>query len=190
MQTRLIALFSLMMVLAGCAEKGPGPISSAGSRYTSESLSSYRLGVGDRIKVTVYNEPTLSGDFGVSADGTVSLPLIGSVPASGKQIEDVIAEAQTRYADGFLRAPRLSGEVSVFRPFFILGEVGTPGSYPYVVGLTAMNAIAMAKGFTPRSNRSIILIRRQGESADVNYRLTPELQIYPGDTIRVGERYF
>jgi polysaccharide export outer membrane protein len=68
--------------------------------------------------------------------------------------------------------------------------VSAPGNYPYAVGLTAMNAIAAAKGFTPRANRDVVLIRRQGEAAEVNYKLTPELRIYPGDTIRLGERYF
>jgi polysaccharide export outer membrane protein len=80
--------------------------------------------------------------------------------------------------------------VVTFRPFYILGEVAQAGQYQYASGLTAMNAIATAKGFTPRANREIVQIRRQGDSKEINYRLTPELRIFPGDTIRVGERYF
>lgn len=192
MRIRSIITFGLLVATAGCAEKSSGPVISAGSRYvvSDATVADYRLDVGDRIKVTVYNETTLSGDFGVSADGTISLPLIGSVPAAGHTVSEVIEMARARYADGFLRQPKLSGEVSVFRPFFILGEVSTPGSYPYVVGLTAMNAIATAKGLTPRADRRVVRIRRQGETQEETYLLTPQLIILPGDTIRVGERYF
>lgn len=192
MRNRSKLSFALLLLLTACAETGSGPIISTGNRYVANSAddSEYRLDVGDRIRVIVYNEEALTGDFGVAADGSVSLPLIGSVPAKGRTVDEVIAEAQARYADGFLRDPKVSGEVIELRPFFILGEVEAPGRYPYAVGLSAMNAIATAKGFTPRADRNVVLIRRQGETEEVRYRLTPELRIYPGDTIRVGERYF
>lgn len=192
MRPHSLALLAVMLTLTACAEKGAGPVLSTGDRYVTSSgtLSEYRLDVGDRVKINVFGEPTLSGEYSVAADGSISLPLIGEVPATGHTIDEVIAQARTRLSDGFLRDPKVSGEVSVFRPYFILGEVSTPGNYPYAVGLTAMNAIAAAKGFTPRANRDVVLIRRQGEATEVNYKLTPELRIYPGDTIRVGERYF
>lgn len=186
--------FLLLMTLlfAACAEKGQGPVLSSGERYAAatSAVSDYRLGVGDRVRVTVYNEPTLSGEFWVNPDGTVSLPLIGNVPATDRPVAEIARDAQARFADGYLRDPKVAMEVIVFRPFYILGEVTTPGQYPYVNGLTAMNAVALAKGFTPRANRDIIRIRRQGETNEVNYRLTPELIVYPGDTIRIGERFF
>jgi len=192
MRLRSLVLLAALLTLTACAEKGAGPVLSAGARYDTGAgtVADYRLDVGDRVKLTVFSEPTLSGEYSVGADGAISLPLIGEVPATGHTVDEVIADARTRLADGFLRDPKVSGEVSVFRPYFILGEVSTPGNYPYSVGLTAMNAIAAAKGFTPRANRDVVLIRRQGEAAEVNYKLTPELLIYPGDTIRVGERYF
>lgn len=192
MRPHSLALLAAMLMLTACAERGAGPVLSTGDRYVTSSgtLSEYRLDVGDRVKINVFDEPTLSGEYPVAADGSISLPLIGEVPATGHTIDEVIAQARTRLSDGFLRDPKVSGEVSVFRPYFILGEVSTPGNYPFAVGLTAMNAIAAAKGFTPRANRDVVLIRRQGEAAEVNYKLTPELRIYPGDTIRVGERYF
>ncbi|WBH16354.1 polysaccharide biosynthesis/export family protein [Sphingomonas radiodurans] len=189
---RLAIILGIFLMLSACAEKGDGPVLSSGDRYVASTdvVSDYRLGVGDRVKLTVFNEPNLAGEFWVNPDGFVSLPLIGNVQASGKAVSQIAADAKMRFADGYLRDPRVSMEVTVFRPFYILGEVSQPGQYPYAIGLTALNAVATAKGFTPRANRDVVRIRRQGEPGEVNYRLSPELMIYPGDTIRVGERFF
>lgn len=183
---------AVLALLSACAEKGSGPVIATGDRYmASKSLpTEYRLGTGDHVKVTVFTEPTLGGDFSVGANGMVSLPLIGDVPARGKTVDMVAADAQARFADGFLRNPRVSMEVSTYRPFYILGEVVQPGTYPFAVGLTALGAVATAKGFTPRANREVVEIRREGDPAEETFRLTPDLHVYPGDTIRVGERYF
>ncbi len=185
-------VLAILALFSACAEKGDGPILSSGDRYVASTdiVSDYRLGVGDKVKVTVYNEASLTGEFWVNPDGTISLPLIGNVPATGKHVAEIAADAQARFADGYLRSPKVAMEVTVFRPFYILGEVTTPGQYPYANGLTALNAIATAKGFTPRANRDVIRIRRQGATQEENFRLTPELIVYPGDTIRVGERFF
>lgn len=180
-----------MLVLAsGCATSGP--VVSTGDRYTQDmaGVSDYQLDTGDKIKVTVYNEAALSGEFNVKPDGMVSLPLIGNIPARGQTIEQVAQAAEARFGDGFLRSPQVAAEVVEFRPFFILGEVATPGAYPYAVGLTVNDAVALAKGFTPRANKDIVGIRRKGEAAEVNYAVTPSLHVYPGDTILVGERFF
>lgn len=186
------AVLGMILLASACAERGDGPVMSSGSRYVSAETgeADYQLGVGDRVKVTVFNEPTLTGEFWINPDGTLALPLIGNVAASGKPVAEVASLAQARFADGYLRDPKVAMEVTVFRPFYIMGEVAAPGQYPYATGLTAMNAIATAKGFTPRANRDVIRIRRQGSGAEVNYRLTPQLIVRPGDTIRVGERFF
>ncbi len=189
---RLAFLLGILSMFAACAEKGDGPVLSSGDRYvaTLDVVSDYRLDVGDKVRLTVFNEPNLTGEFWVNPDGFVSFPLIGNVAARGKQVGEVANEAKRLFADGYLRDPKVAMEVMTFRPFYILGEVSEPGNYPYVTGMTAMNAIATAKGFTPRANRDVVRIRKAGESAEENYRVTPELMIYPGDTIRVGERFF
>lgn len=195
MRSTLIT-FGAALLLLGCAEKGSGPVVSNGGRYSApvsapgQEVADYRLDVGDSIKIVVYNEPSASGEFTVGARGTVDLPLIGEIPAQGQTVRQVAAEARTRLADGYLRQPQVSAEVSVYRPFYILGEVAQPGQYPYAVGLTVLNAIATAKGFTARANQEVVQIRQQGESGETNYRVTPDLHVRPGDTIRVGERYF
>lgn len=189
---RLAFLLGTLLMFSACAEKGEGPILSSGDRYvaTTDVVSDYRLGVGDKVKLTVFNEPNLAGEFWVNPDGFVSLPLIGNVKASGRQVAEIAADATRMFGDGYLRDPKVSMEVTVFRPFYILGEVTQPGQYPFANGMTALNAVATAKGFTPRANRDVVRIRRQGEASEVNYRLTPELMVYPGDTIRIGERFF
>lgn len=154
------------------------------------SLEAYRLDTGDKLRVIVYDEPTLSGEFQVSAEGTLSLPLIGNVPAAGKTPIDVEREITARLADGYIRQPRVSAEVLTYRPFYILGEVRTPGKYPYANDLTVMNAIATAEGFTPRADKRKVFVRHAGAEKEEEHRLTPDLRVGPGDTIRIAERFF
>ena len=182
---------SATLALAACAGT-PKDVVSAGERYssTSSGIEDYRLGAGDRVKVTVFNEPTLSGEFAVNTTGAVSLPLVGDVPAVGKRATDVAATFQARLADGYVRSPVVSIEITQYRPFFILGEVKTPGQYPYAAGLTALNAIAIAQGFTPRAEKGVVFIRRAGAASEEPLRLTPDLRVWPGDTIRLSEKYF
>jgi polysaccharide export outer membrane protein len=153
-------------------------------------VEDYQLGAGDKLRVIVYNEPQLSGEFQVAANGALAVPLIGDVAAAGRTPSSIAAEVQTKLGDGYLRDPRVSVEVLTYRPYYILGEVKTPGQYPYSSGLTVMNAIATAEGFTARSGRKTVFIRRAGSTEEKAYPLTPELRVSPGDTIRLGERYF
>lgn len=187
----LFFIGSLSLMTAACSMSGavapPGDrIGSAGAA----PVEVYKLGVGDKVRMMVYNEPALTGEFALSPNGTLSLPLIGEISAAGQTVEDVRALVQSRLGDGYLRDPKVSMEVTAYRPFYILGEVKAPGTYPYVSGLTVLNAIATAQGFTPRANQRTIFIRRSGEDREVPYELRPDLRIFPGDTIRLGERYF
>jgi polysaccharide biosynthesis/export protein len=190
---KLLALV-LAACVAGCATGGGGggPVIDSGERYqaTTSDVENYQLGFGDKLRVTVFNEPTLSGEFAVSSDGTISMPLVGTVPAAGKDPAAIATAIQTKLAEGYLRDPKVSAEVIAYRPFFILGEVKAPGQYPYATGLTVLNAVATAQGFTPRANRGAAMIRRAGATEEMAYRLTPELRVLPGDTIRLGERFF
>lgn len=162
-----------------------------GSTTVSESSQDdYRLGVADKIRIIVFNEETLSGEFSVSDSGTLSLPLIGDVQARGRSPREVVKDITAKLADGYLREPRVSLDVLTYRPFYIMGEVTKPGEYPYTNGLTVMNSVARAEGFTYRANKGKVYIKRAGETEERRYPLAADLRVYPGDTVRIGERFF
>ncbi|MEO1475112.1 MAG: polysaccharide biosynthesis/export family protein [Pseudomonadota bacterium] len=151
----------------------------------------YTLGNGDRLRVTVFGEPELSGEYLVDGTGLVSLPLVGEIPAVGTTVRDFQQEVERQLIEKeLLVTPRVSAEVINFRPYYILGEVGRPGEYPYTDALTVMNAVATAEGFTYRANRRMVFIRGVNETQERSVRLSPTLRVQPGDTIRIGDRIF
>ncbi|MEM7120923.1 MAG: polysaccharide biosynthesis/export family protein [Pseudomonadota bacterium] len=148
----------------------------------------YKLGVGDRLRVTVYNEIDLSGEFDVGPAGTVNLPLIGEVAAQGRTIPEVEDAAEELFLQGYLKSPSVSIEVLNYRPFYILGEVNSPGSYPFVNGMTVLNAVALAGGFTYRASEGSVLLKREGATAEVSVAI--DTPVLPGDVLTVEERFF
>lgn len=158
---------------------------------TDLSADVYTLGNGDQLRVTVFGEPDLSGEYFVDGTGLVSLPLVGEIMATGTTVRAFQQELEEQLiAKELLLAPKVSAEVINFRPYYILGEVGRPGEYPYTDALTVMNAVATAEGFTYRANRRKIFIRAADQSDEQAVRLSPTLRVRPGDTIRIAERIF
>ena len=149
----------------------------------------YPLGVADKVRIIVFDEPSLSGEFTVNANGALSLPLIGDVRAVGQTATQVAGVIQRRLMDGYVLQPRVSIDILTFRPFYILGEVNKPGEYPYSSGLTIDGAVATAQGYTYRADKRKVYIKHSGEARSVKARIAPDLKVRPGDTIRVGERY-
>lgn len=179
------------LLATACSTLEGHQLISSGERYeAAPATAPYVLDAGDVLHVQVYGEATIAGDYTVETDGMVDLPLIGRVAAAGKTAADVAADATTRYGAGYLKTPSVTAEVRQYRPFFILGEVALAGQYPYVPGMSAQAAIAVAKGFSPRANQKFVFIRRAGSDHEDAFALTPALRIYPGDTLRVTERYF
>lgn len=179
---------SAALLLGGCAGAGAPPISSAD---VAAGLESYRLGAGDRVRVTVFNEPALTGEYNITPGGALAFPLIGVVEAGGRTIDAVQQELAAKLAEGYVNDPRVSLEVLTYRPFYILGEVNRPGEYSYTSGMTVEQAIARAGGFTYRANEKTVFLRRQTGKAESTVPLRQaQVAVLPGDTIRVGERYF
>jgi len=165
-------------------------VADSAAAPAAAKLDDYRLGAADKIRVLVYNEPNLSGEYSVSSSGTLSLPLIGDVAAAGRTTDQIRQEIEQRLAAGYLRAPQVSIDVLEYRPFFILGEVNKPGDYPYTADLTVMKAVATANGFTYRADQKHVWLKHAGQSKEEKYTITSDLPLQPGDTIRIGERYF
>ena len=176
MPRRLIAA---ALLLAVCV------LSPGASR--AADVAAYKLGVGDKVRVTVYGEKELSGDFDVNDQGEVTLPLIGAVRVAGKSVGDAETVITSAYGKNYLVNPHVNLQVMNYRPFFILGEVKNPGSYPYVNGMTVVNAVALAGGYTPRANVKGIAVKR-GSASDA--QVNEDSGVLPGDIIRVPERFF
>jgi protein involved in polysaccharide export with SLBB domain len=150
----------------------------------------YRLGPGDKTRIIVFGEQDLTGEFFVSGGGKIAFPLIGEVDAAGLTMPQLQRAIEAKLADGYLKQPRVSAEVLNYRPFYILGEVMKPGEYPYSNGLTVLNAVATAQGFTYRADTKHVYIKRAGTDGDNQHQLGPATLVEPGDTIRIGERLF
>lgn len=189
-------LLLLPLALSACSAVADSNISATSesrirAAYAESSdASSYVLGPSDRVRLKVYGENDISGEYEIDANGLISVPLAGRVKASGlttRQLEKSVVAALSK---GLLRDPRVNVEVATYRPFYILGEVKRAGEYPYKSGLTVLDAVASAGGFTYRANENKAFIRRKGSSAEESYALDAPIQIYPGDNVRIPERYF
>jgi polysaccharide export outer membrane protein len=150
----------------------------------------YRLGSGDRIKVTVFRHKDLSGEFEVNSAGRIRLPLIQEVQAAGLTAQELEQAIADKLKPDYLKEPRVSVQVLTYRPFYILGEVNSPGSYSYVSGMTVVTAVARAGGYTYRAKQDYVYISRAGDSAKKKQRADPNTPVYPGDVIEVPERFF
>lgn len=164
---------------------------SAPDDTTMLSDPNYKLGSGDLIRVIVYGQPDLSGEFHVDGNGKVALPLVGAVEAGGKSVSQFEKSIAGALQPDYLHNPRVSVEVLSYRPFYIVGEVRNPGNYPYTDGMTVINAVAMAGGFTYRAKDDDFTISRSNNSPDAEAEeANQNTKVHPGDVITVPERWF
>jgi polysaccharide export outer membrane protein len=163
---------------------------SAQTPPSASSAEGYVLGPNDRIRLKVYGESDITGEYEIDNNGQVSIPLAGHLKAAGattRQLEKAIASA---LAKGIVRDPRVNVEIAQYRPYYILGEVKKSGEYPYRNGLTVMDAVASAGGFTYRANENKVHLRRAGAGTEEILPLDAPVPVFPGDNIRIPERYF
>lgn len=179
------AAFGLVF-LAACAATPDLPRCKLAAG-TTERLAGYRLGPGDRLRVTVFRHENLSGEFALDATGTVALPLVGEISAGGlttRELEEKAEEHLRR--ERYLVNPQVSMEILTYRPFYVLGEVAQPGEYEYVSGMNVTNAVAVAGGYTYRADASEATISR----GDCYINAEPTTKVLPGEIVRVPERFF
>ena len=177
---------SAAVIICGLFTAQPVPAQEAPAPERPE----YSLGAGDKLKIVVFGHEDLSGQFEVDGTGAVSLPLVGTVRVGGKTISEAERAVVTALKPDYLKNPRVSLQVLNYRPFYIIGEVKEPGSYPYVNGLTVLEAVAIAGGFTYRAKESKMNIIRAIDSARQPQGARPDTVVLPGDLIEVPQRYF
>jgi polysaccharide export outer membrane protein len=197
---RVSGFFNLMtlclLVVAGCARVpratvavpvAPPPVAA----YAPvESEGPYRLGSGDRLRIVVFGQEGLTNIYAVDPNGSVTMPLIGSVRARGLTANELAQSIAGRLRQGYIREPHVAVEIELYRPFFILGEVANPGQYPYVANMTIETAVAIAGGYSPRAYKYRIKLTRNIDGEIVRGLVPPAYPVRPGDTINVTERWF
>ena len=167
----------------------PAPLAAAYAEPVRHD-SAYHLDAGDKLRVVVYGQEGLTNTYAIDAGGSITMPLIGSVPARGRTTAGLAAEIAGRLRNGFIRDPSVAVEIEAYRPFFILGEVQAPGQYPYVPNMTVESAVAIAGGFSPRARRDSVTLTHTDASGTGRFIVPPGTPISPGDTVLVGERWF
>lgn len=159
-------------------------------RRTGQWPLRYTLDTGDRLRVIVYSQRTLTRSYTVDDSGHISVPLVGAVSVRGATTRDVAKRIAAALKKKYLRDPKVSVEVATYRPLFVLGQVQTAGQYPYVVGMTAEMAVAVAGGYTPRANEKKFRVSRVYKGRRYTLLVSKNFPIFPGDTVYVRERFF
>ena len=152
--------------------------------------AAYRLDAGDKLRVVVYGQDGLTNTYAIDAGGSITMPLIGAVPARGRTTAELASAITAKLRNGYIREPSVAAEIESYRPFFILGEVAAPGQYPYVPNMTVESAVAIAGGFSPRARRDTVTLTHTNGGGTARYEVPLGTSVSPGDTVMVGERWF
>lgn len=179
-----------MIALIGMAVAGCTTVQPPSPAFHAVLNQPYRLDAGDRVRVTVFEQESLTNTYAVDKAGYLALPLVGSIAARGRTTTEVRQSIASALANGYLRNPDVSVQVEQYRPFFVMGEVTTGGQYSYVPGMTAQNAVAIAGGFSPRADHRTVDITRQVNGQVLTGRVLVSDPVLPGDTVTVRERLF
>ncbi|MFZ4068719.1 MAG: polysaccharide biosynthesis/export family protein [Caulobacterales bacterium] len=185
----ILGAFALWACASAPVPAGAAPVVATPTAVNLPGFE-YKLGSGDKVRIIVFGQTDLSGEFSLDGSGAISIPLIGKIDAlnlTTVQLEQAIAN---RLKDGYLNDPRVSAQVLNFRPFFILGEVNKPGEYPYADGMTILKAVATAGGHTYRADQRRVFIKRAESGKEEAVAVTSNTAVHPGDTIRIPERFF
>jgi polysaccharide export outer membrane protein len=150
----------------------------------------YRLAPDDHLRINVYNEPGVSGEYAVNSEGDISFPLVGMISAKGQTLSEFSAALTQTLQTRYFKNAHLVVDLIASRPIYVLGEVNKAGQFPYQSGITVLGAVATAGGFTYRANQKSVMIRHIGEAAEQRAPLTADVIVQPGDTVRIRERNF
>jgi polysaccharide export outer membrane protein len=185
---RLSTLLRALLVSAlvsGCSGYRPAP-----TAFNEALTQPYRLGAGDTVRITVFEQESLTNTYNVDQSGYIAFPLVGAVPARGRTVQQLEGEIAGRLRNGYLRDPDVTVQIDRYRPIFVMGEVGAAGQYSYVPGMTVQKAVAAAGGFTPRAYQGNVDVTRDINGKVITGRVLTSDPLLPGDTIYVRERLF
>jgi len=182
------ALLAVTFLFSGCAGRS---LSQDEQQSLAEAATAApKLQPGDKIRVTVFGEDKLSGEYEIDQSGQISLPLAGTVQALGLTQSELEHALAKKFQSQYLKNPKVTVTIATLRPFYVMGEVTRPGEYPYKSGLNVLTAMAVAGGPTYRASRTAVQIQRLGETSMREYPISASVPILPGDVIKVPERYF
>lgn len=181
----LVASAFLSVALTSCASYKPAP-----KVFHEATIQPYRLDSGDRLRITVFEQASLTNTYTVDQAGYIAFPLVGQVAARGATLTQLEGAIALKLKQGFLRDPDVSIEVDRYRSIFVMGQVGQPGQYAYVPGMTILNAIAVSGGFNSRANQRDVDVTRKINGQIITGRVPISDPILAGDTVYVRERLF
>jgi protein involved in polysaccharide export with SLBB domain len=202
---RFIILALVVYGLAGC---GNSPLfgGSAEDRAVMAApaapiaVEDYKLGVGDIISIRVYDWRTASTPEQTGEDlkidkvrldhsGTIVLPF-GEFKAVGQTLKQLEGALTNSLRGRLLRNPRVWTNIEEYRPFYIQGQVGRPGAYPFQPGLNVRKAIAIGGGFKERASGDKMFVVREDDKMNSRIRVNLNSPVGPGDTLTVEESLF
>lgn len=178
-------VLGLATAVAGCSSYRPAP-----AAFHETIDKPYILDAGDRVRVTVYDQEGLTNTYAIDQSGYLAFPLVGAIAARGYTVQQMEEQIAAKLREGYLRDPDVTVEVDRYRPVFIMGEVGAPGQYSYVPGMTVQKAVASAGGYSPRANQANVDVTRGINGRVITGRVPTSDPLLPGDTIYVRERLF
>jgi len=195
--SKIRAIFLVISLgLSGCqtAAQVPEDISPAraqAAEYSARmSYGSYAIRPSDQLRIQVYDDPNITGEYQVDGSGYISIPLAGRIKASGLTAGQLERAIVNRLSEGVLKKPNVSVQILSYGPVYVHGEVKRAGEFPYKPGLTVMDAVALAGGYTYRADEATAYVTHAGSNIERRYLLDRSLRIFPGDNIRIPERYF
>jgi polysaccharide export outer membrane protein len=185
---------SLAVILAGCSDPPP-------SEYPTQQVyvEDTTLGAGDMFEVRVFRQDDMTGTYSVSSEGTISFPLIGEVAVAGKTPADVERELRERLAEGYLTNPQVSVLVKEYKSkkISVFGQVREPGTFAYSEGMTVVEAVAQAGGFTDLARKNAVSVTRAVGKEKTKFTVPVEdigegkadnFYLRPGDVVFVPRR--
>jgi polysaccharide export outer membrane protein len=178
-------MLAAVAAVSSCSSYQPAP-----RAFHEATIQPYRVDSGDRLRITVFDQRELSNTYSIDQAGYLAFPLIGQVPARGRTIQELEGQIAGQLQKGYLRNPDVSIEVDRYRSIFVMGEVGQPGQYTYVPGMTVQNAIALAGGYSPRALQANADVTRKINGKILTGRVLISNPVLAGDTIYVRERLF